>query len=169
MAAFLTKYSNRKTSSWFLREGGGPLLTGRRPRKKTKNMTIADNPYQTIEKLPLTRRRSIAALLAPLDQIAVHSPNLVANYEAKFDAEGETYELPRYLFVGPKGGDTPIRVGISPVSMATNRKARTRSSNSSNCSKRNRNWPPVIICHFIRFAIRPASRTAQDSRAAGRI
>jgi predicted deacylase len=36
----------------------------------------------------------------------------VANYEAKFDAEGETYELPRYLFVGPKGGDTPIRVGI---------------------------------------------------------
>jgi len=108
----LTKSSNRKTSSWLLREGGGPLLTGRRPRKKTKNMTIADNPYQTIEKLPLTRRRSIAALLAPLDQIAVHSPNLVANYEAKFDAEGETYELPRYLFVGPKGGDTPIRVGI---------------------------------------------------------
>jgi hypothetical protein len=106
----LTKSSNRKTSSWFLREGGGPLLTGR--RQKTKNMTIADNPYQTIEKLPLTRRRSIAALLAPLDQIAVHSPNLVANYEAKFDAEGETYELPRYLFVGPKGGDTPIRVGI---------------------------------------------------------
>jgi hypothetical protein len=60
----------------------------------------------------LARRRSIAALLAPLDQIAVHSPNLVANYEAKFDAGGETYELPRYLFVGPKGGDTPIRVGI---------------------------------------------------------
>jgi hypothetical protein len=75
-------------------------------------MTIADNPYQTIEKPPLTRRRSIAALLAPLDQIAAHSPNLVANHEAKFDADGETYELPRYLFVGPKGGDTPIRVGF---------------------------------------------------------
>src|ERR1019366_485923 len=30
----------------------------------------------------------------------------------KFDVDGETYELPRYLFVGPKGGDTPIRVGI---------------------------------------------------------
>lgn len=75
-------------------------------------MTIADNQYQTIPKPPLERRRSIAALLAPLDQIAVHSPNLVANYEAKFDADGETYELPRYLFVGPKGGDTPIRIGI---------------------------------------------------------
>ena len=26
--------------------------------------------------------------------------------------DGESYELPRYLFVGPRGGDTPIRVGI---------------------------------------------------------
>src|ERR1039457_7684764 len=75
-------------------------------------MTIADNPSRTIAKPPLARRRSIAALVAPLDQIAVHSPNLVDNYEAKFDVDGETYELPRYLFVGPKGGDTPIRVGI---------------------------------------------------------
>ena len=75
-------------------------------------MTIADNPYQTIAKPPLRWRRSITNLLAPLDQIAVHSPNLVVNHEAKFDADGETYELPRYLFVGPKGGDTPIRIGI---------------------------------------------------------
>ena len=88
------------------------LPSGRRPRKTKIIMTIADNPSQTIAKPPLARRRSIAALLAPLDQIAVHSPNLVANYEAKFDADGETYELPRYLFVGPKGGDTPIRIGI---------------------------------------------------------
>jgi hypothetical protein len=51
-------------------------------------------------------------LLAPLEKIAAQSPNLVVNHEAKFDADGETYELPRYLFVGPKGGDTPIRVGI---------------------------------------------------------
>jgi murein peptide amidase A len=58
------------------------------------------------------RRRSIAALLAPLDQIAAQSSNLVANHEARFEAGGETYEMPRYLFVGPKGGDTPIRVGI---------------------------------------------------------
>jgi len=86
--------------------------SGRRPRKIKIIMTIADNPYQTIAKPPLTRRRSIAALLAPLDQIAIQSPNLVANYEARFEAGNETYELPRYLFVGPKGGDTPIRIGI---------------------------------------------------------
>jgi hypothetical protein len=57
-------------------------------------------------------RRSIADLLAPLDQIAAHSPNLAANHEARFEAGGDSYRLPRYLFVGPRGGDTPLRIGI---------------------------------------------------------
>ena len=57
-------------------------------------------------------RRSIAELLAPLDKIVATSPNLVANYDARFDVNGEEYVLPRYLFVGPRGGDVPIRVGI---------------------------------------------------------
>lgn len=57
-------------------------------------------------------RRNLAELLAPLDEIARTSPNLVANHEARFEVDGERYELPRYLFVGPRGGDTPIRLGI---------------------------------------------------------
>ena len=57
-------------------------------------------------------RRDLAELLAPLEQIATTSPNLVANHDARFEVEGESYELPRYLFVGPRGGDTPIRLGI---------------------------------------------------------
>ena len=57
-------------------------------------------------------RRSLAELLAPLEQLAAHSANLVVNQDARFAAGGETYTLPRYLFVGPKGGDTPIRLGI---------------------------------------------------------
>ena len=57
-------------------------------------------------------RRSLADLLAPLDHLAGHSANLVVNHDARFKAGGETYALPRYLFVGPKGGDTPIRLGI---------------------------------------------------------
>lgn len=57
-------------------------------------------------------RRSIADLLAPLERIAKTSVNLVANHDARFEANGESYELPRYLFVGPRGGDTPIRLGI---------------------------------------------------------
>lgn len=57
-------------------------------------------------------RRSIADLLAPLDAIAVKSPNLVINRGASFVRGGETYSLPRYLFIGPTGGDAPIRIGI---------------------------------------------------------
>src|SRR5258708_6351867 len=75
-------------------------------------MTIADAPFKTATQLPRSRRRSISDLLAPLERIAAHSPNLVANHEAQFEVNGESYELPSYLFVGPRGGDTPIRIGI---------------------------------------------------------
>jgi hypothetical protein len=75
-------------------------------------MTIADAPIKTATQTPRAQRRSIGELLAPLDKIASTSPNLVANYEAHFEIGGTRYELPRYLFVGPNGGDTPIRVGI---------------------------------------------------------
>jgi hypothetical protein len=74
-------------------------------------MTIAE-PIKTIAKSARNQRRSIADLLAPLEKIAANSLNLVANHDAKFEVGGESYELPRYLFVGPRGGDTPIRVGI---------------------------------------------------------
>jgi murein peptide amidase A len=57
-------------------------------------------------------RRSLEDLLDPLDQVAARSPSLVANHGAIFQADGKDYELPRYLFVGPKGGDDPIRVGL---------------------------------------------------------
>jgi len=70
--------------------------------------TITAQPTST----PRLTRRILADLLAPLDKIAADSPNLVANHDAKFEVQGERYELPRYLFVGPRGGDTPIRLGI---------------------------------------------------------
>ena len=57
-------------------------------------------------------RRSIADLLAPLDQIATDSPNIIVNRDARFEVDGESYVLPRYLFIGPKSGDAPIRIGI---------------------------------------------------------
>ena len=68
--------------------------------------------FETVAKSTSKPRRSLAAVLAPLDKIAATSPNLVANHDAKFEVDGETYVLPRYLFVGPRGGDTPIRIGI---------------------------------------------------------
>ena len=69
-------------------------------------------PIKTVVQPARNQRRSIPELLAPLEQTAANSPNLVANHDVKFEVGGETYGLPRYLFVGPRGGDTPIRVGI---------------------------------------------------------
>ena len=58
------------------------------------------------------RVRSIANLLAPLEQLAAHSANLVASREAYFESRGERYDLAHYMFIGPRGGDAPIRLGI---------------------------------------------------------
>lgn len=74
-------------------------------------MPLVDSPV-SLATTTRRSRRSIADLLAPLERIAANSPNLVANHDARFEVDGETYELPRYLFVGPRGGDTPIRLGI---------------------------------------------------------
>jgi len=75
-------------------------------------MTITESTTKLASQALPQQRRSIAELLAPLEEIAAHSPNLVANHDARFEVNGEAYELPRYLFVGPRGGDTPIRIGI---------------------------------------------------------
>jgi protein MpaA len=54
----------------------------------------------------------LAELLAPLERIAAESPNLIANHGASFEIEGEGYELPRYLFLGPRGGGDMLRIGL---------------------------------------------------------
>ena len=75
-------------------------------------MTIAESPVKFATQSPRRQRRDLADLLAPLERIAETSPNLVANHDARFEVDGEEYVLPRYLFVGPRGGDVPIRIGI---------------------------------------------------------
>jgi len=67
-------------------------------------------PLDTGRPRPCSRR--LDELLAPLEELARTSPNLVANHDARFTVGDTTYEIPRYLFVGPRGGDTPLRVGI---------------------------------------------------------
>jgi protein MpaA len=76
--------------------------------KNTQNTLQA----ATTRDLPASTRRSVADLLAPLDLLAANSPNLIANHKANFQVDGQSYSLPRYLFIGPQGGDEPIRVGI---------------------------------------------------------
>lgn len=75
-------------------------------------MTIANSPFKTSNQLPERPRRLMSDILAPLEKIAIQSSSLVICHDARFKSGGETYELPRYIFVGPQGGDTPIHVGI---------------------------------------------------------
>ena len=73
--------------------------------------TIEDT-MQPARPAPTRGRRSLADFFAPWEKIAAESPNLVAHHDAHFKFGGETYELTRYSFVGPEGGDTPIHIGI---------------------------------------------------------
>lgn len=61
---------------------------------------------------PRPAGRNLRELLAPLDRLAASSPSLIANHDAQFKSGEKSYELPRYLFIGPKGGDEPLRIGI---------------------------------------------------------
>lgn len=57
-------------------------------------------------------RPTVDELLAPLNEIASRSHSLIVNHGARFEAGGQSHELPRYLFVGPKAVEDPIRIGI---------------------------------------------------------
>lgn len=57
-------------------------------------------------------RRSIAELLAPLDDIASQVPRFTKTSGAFFERDGAEFELPRYVFIGPGGGGDSMRIGI---------------------------------------------------------
>jgi murein peptide amidase A len=57
-------------------------------------------------------QRSIAQTLAPLEALAGRSASLLSKPMSLCDRAGRPFELPRYLFIGPQGGDDPIRVGL---------------------------------------------------------
>ena len=71
--------------------------------------------YQTTTSRPGARRspfRPLETLTAPLAEIASHSTSLIACQPGQFELAGQTYALPRYLFLGPAGGAEPLRIGI---------------------------------------------------------
>ena len=57
-------------------------------------------------------RRSIERLLAPIERMAESSRHLVGKSSVPFTHAGTQYALPRYLFVGPRGGGDTLRLGI---------------------------------------------------------
>jgi murein peptide amidase A len=52
-------------------------------------------------------------VLAPLNELAAHSTNLRLNNIVQVETtDGQTCQLPSYLFLGPQGGDEPLRIGL---------------------------------------------------------
>ena len=58
------------------------------------------------------QRRSLAALLAPLRELAQTSAHCLTNSLGNFRCDEEQYSLARFLFDGPSSGGDPIRLGI---------------------------------------------------------
>lgn len=57
-------------------------------------------------------RRSVARLLAPLEQLADQSRHFLSKSLGHFESDGKIYALPRYVYLGEKGGGDTIRIGI---------------------------------------------------------
>jgi predicted deacylase len=51
-------------------------------------------------------------LLAQLDAAAENSDHLFKKHFGQFESGGQSYEMPRYLYLGPKGGGDIVRIGI---------------------------------------------------------
>ena len=59
-----------------------------------------------------SERRPLARLLAKLDRLAESSPNIISKSLRQFECAGQSYRLPRYVYLGPRGGGDRIRIGI---------------------------------------------------------
>ncbi len=60
----------------------------------------------------LPERRPLDRLLTQLDQLAETSDHLFKKPFGQFESHGRSYNLPRYLYLGPNGGGDIIRIGI---------------------------------------------------------
>jgi protein MpaA len=57
-------------------------------------------------------RRSVERLLAPLENLAETSPHFISKSLGQFENDGRAYSLPRFIYLGPKGGGDTIRIGV---------------------------------------------------------
>jgi protein MpaA len=57
-------------------------------------------------------RRAADRLLAQLDQVAENSEYFLKKPFGRIESNGQTHTMPRYVFLGPKGGGDIIRIGL---------------------------------------------------------
>lgn len=74
--------------------------------------TIQEFPKTTTRKQVVAEKRATDKLVSRFDEIALNSHYLIKKPMAEFENNGQGYRLPRYLFLGPKGGGDTIRIGI---------------------------------------------------------
>lgn len=74
--------------------------------------TILEKSAGPVSSAPVRAQRSIARHLAPLEALAENSPHFLSKSLGQFERAGQTYRLPRYVYLGPKGGGDTIRLGI---------------------------------------------------------
>lgn len=87
-----------------------------------RRSTIFRTPHAFPERSPQLPPRSLSGLLEPLEQLASTSSNLVRETIGVVESGEVTYEIPRYVFLGPKGETSPSAWRSSPASTATNQK-----------------------------------------------
>jgi protein MpaA len=75
------------------------------------NIVASSAPNVAVAPAP-TDKRAVERLLAPLDQLAENSPHFLSKSFGHFQSAGKSYSLPRYVYLGPKGGGDTLRIGI---------------------------------------------------------
>jgi hypothetical protein len=66
----------------------------------------------TIEAPVAEQKRSIDDWLSSINHLATNSESLLNKPCGNFEVGGRSCTIPRYLFIGPRGGDDPIRIGL---------------------------------------------------------
>ncbi|MFO1501155.1 MAG: succinylglutamate desuccinylase/aspartoacylase family protein [Verrucomicrobiota bacterium] len=74
------------------------------------SQSVLDSVVQTTGELP--ERRVLDRLLSGLDELADGSDHLFRKSLREFVHGSQTYALPRYIYLGPRGGGDLIRIGI---------------------------------------------------------
>lgn len=75
------------------------------------NTSLLEFRRRTLNTPPPTLH-AVDDLLAPLERAAETSPHFISRSRGHFESAGDDYSLPRYVFLGPKGGGETIRIGI---------------------------------------------------------
>jgi protein MpaA len=74
--------------------------------------TVLADSLPNVSHNPPPERRAVDRLVAQLDHLADNSDHLFKKPFGQIESHGRSYQLPRYLYLGPTGGGDVIRIGV---------------------------------------------------------